>query len=82
MGNWRKCHRQGLMQMAEECGITKPFMDVAITPLGQGAGPPSEPHTLLKVNGDYLWEVVSHNVPSAWDWLRGYKKIIRSMACL
>ena len=25
--------------MAEECGIDKPFMDVAITPLGQGAGP-------------------------------------------
>ena len=25
--------------MAERCGITKQFMDGAITPLGQGAGP-------------------------------------------
>ncbi len=30
---------QGILEMADECGITKPWMDVAVTPLGQGAGP-------------------------------------------
>ena len=29
---------QGLLQISEECGITKPLMDTAVTPLGQGAG--------------------------------------------
>ncbi len=52
---------QGILEMADECGITKPFMDVAVTPLGQGAGP------AVRTSG-------IHNVPSAWDWLRGYKK--------
>ena len=33
---------KGLLETAEECGIDKPFMDVAITPLGQGAGAASK----------------------------------------
>ncbi len=46
---------EGLLPMSESCGITKPFMDVAITPLGQGAGPAClEHHLLLKVNGVFL----------------------------
>ncbi|MDP3036057.1 MAG: tetrahydromethanopterin S-methyltransferase subunit H, partial [Methanobacteriaceae archaeon] len=65
---------KGLMEMAEECGITKPFMDVAITPLGQGAGPACR--TSFAVKSKWGLPVGSgiHNVPSAWDWLRGYKK--------
>ena len=39
---------QGILEMADECGITKPLG----YPVGSGI----------------------HNVPSAWDWLRGYKK--------
>nr|WP_319374113.1 tetrahydromethanopterin S-methyltransferase subunit H [uncultured Methanobacterium sp.] len=65
---------KGLMEMAEECGITKPFMDVAITPLGQGAGPACR--TSFAVKSKWGLPVGSgiHNVPSAWDWLRTYKK--------
>ena len=32
---------------------------------------------LLKVNGDYPVGSGIHNVPSAWDWLRGYKKPVK-----
>jgi tetrahydromethanopterin S-methyltransferase subunit H len=65
---------KGLLEMSEECGITKPFMDVAITPLGQGAGPAAR--TSFAVKSKWGLPVGSgiHNVPSAWDWLRGYKK--------
>jgi tetrahydromethanopterin S-methyltransferase subunit H len=64
----------GLLPMSEKVGITKPFMDVAITPLGQGAGPACR--TSFAVKSKWGLPVGSgiHNVPSAWDWLRGYKK--------
>lgn len=64
----------GLLPMSEACGITKPFMDVAITPLGQGAGPACR--TSFAVKSKWGLPVGSgiHNVPSAWDWLRAYKK--------
>jgi tetrahydromethanopterin S-methyltransferase subunit H len=60
--------------MAEECGITKPFMDVAITPLGQGAGPALRTSYAVKSKWGLPVGSGIHNVPSAWDWLRGYKK--------
>jgi len=65
---------QGLLPMAEECGITKPLMDTAVTPLGQGAG--SAVRTSFAVKSKWGLPVGSgiHNVPSAWDWLRVYKK--------
>ncbi|MGL4669391.1 MAG: tetrahydromethanopterin S-methyltransferase subunit H [Methanobacteriaceae archaeon] len=65
---------KGLLEMATECGIDKPLMDVAITPLGQGAGVAAR--TSFAVKSKWGLPVGSgiHNVPSAWDWLRGYKK--------
>jgi tetrahydromethanopterin S-methyltransferase subunit H len=65
---------KGLLETAADCGIDKPFMDVAITPLGQGAG--SALRTSFAVKSKWGYPVGSgiHNVPSAWDWLRGYKK--------
>ncbi|MBV1728708.1 MAG: tetrahydromethanopterin S-methyltransferase subunit H, partial [Methanobacterium sp.] len=65
---------KGLLEMSEECGITKPFMDVAITPLGQGAGPACRTSFAVKSKWGYPVGSGIHNVPSAWDWLRGYKK--------
>ncbi|AIS31744.1 MULTISPECIES: tetrahydromethanopterin S-methyltransferase subunit H [Methanobacterium] len=65
---------KGLMEMAEECGITKPFMDVAITPLGQGAGPALRTSYAVKSKWGLPVGSGIHNVPSAWDWLRTYKK--------
>ncbi|EKF85371.1 tetrahydromethanopterin S-methyltransferase subunit H [Methanobacterium formicicum] len=65
---------KGLLEMSEECGITKPFMDVAITPLGQGAGPACRTSFAVKSKWGYPVGSGIHNVPSAWDWLRTYKK--------
>jgi tetrahydromethanopterin S-methyltransferase subunit H len=65
---------QGLLEMAESCGIDKPLMDTAVTPLGQGAGVAAR--TSFAVKSKWGLPVGSgiHNVPSAWDWLREYKK--------
>lgn len=65
---------KGLLQMSEEVGITKPFMDVAITPLGQGAGPACRTSFAVKSKWGYPVGSGIHNVPSAWDWLKVYKK--------
>ena len=61
---------QGILEMADECG----FMDVAVTPLGQGAGPAVRTSYAVKAKWGYPVGSGIHNVPSAWDWLRGYKK--------
>lgn len=65
---------KGLLDIARDCGITKFLMDTAVTPLGQGAGVAAR--TSFAVKSKWGLPVGSgiHNVPSAWDWLRGYKK--------
>ncbi|MDL2246689.1 tetrahydromethanopterin S-methyltransferase subunit H [Methanobrevibacter sp. OttesenSCG-928-K11] len=65
---------KGLLDIARDCGIEKFLMDTAVTPLGQGAGIAAR--TSFAVKSKWGLPVGSgiHNVPSAWDWLRGYKK--------
>ncbi|MBQ3620951.1 MAG: tetrahydromethanopterin S-methyltransferase subunit H [Methanosarcinaceae archaeon] len=64
----------GLMSIAEDCGITKPLIDIAAVPLGSGSGASMRAVTAVKghlglpVGGGF------HNTASAWDWLRDYKK--------
>ncbi|GAB4309182.1 MAG: tetrahydromethanopterin S-methyltransferase subunit H [Methanobacteriaceae archaeon] len=65
---------KGLLQWAEEVGITKPLMDVAVTPLGQGAGTAVRTSFAQKSKWGYPVGSGIHNVPSAWDWMREYKK--------
>lgn len=65
---------KGLLEMAADSGIDKPLMDVAVTPLGQGAGPAVRTSFLQKSKWGYPSGAGIHNVPSAWDWLRKYKK--------
>ncbi|WP_440954216.1 tetrahydromethanopterin S-methyltransferase subunit H [Methanosarcina sp. Mfa9] len=65
---------KGMLQIAEECGITVPLIDVAAMPLGAGSGatirsvPTIKGKLGLPVGGGY------HNMASAWDWLRKFKK--------
>ncbi|MHC1576186.1 MAG: tetrahydromethanopterin S-methyltransferase subunit H [Methanosarcinaceae archaeon] len=65
---------KGMIEIARECGITKPLIDVAATPLGAGAGASMRAviaikgHFGLPVGGGY------HNLASAWDWMKDYKK--------
>ncbi|MBM4240775.1 MAG: tetrahydromethanopterin S-methyltransferase subunit H [Euryarchaeota archaeon] len=65
---------KGLLPWAEECGIDKPLMDVAVTPLGQGAGMAVRTSFVVKSKWGYPVGSGIHNVPSAWDWMREYKK--------
>jgi tetrahydromethanopterin S-methyltransferase subunit H len=65
---------KGLLEMAAESGIDKPLMDVAVTPLGQGAGPAVRTSYMQKSKWGYPSGAGIHNVPSAWDWMRTYKK--------
>ena len=55
-------------------GIDKFMMDTAVTPLGQGAGIAAKTTFAEKAKWGYPVGSGIHNVPSAWDWLRDYKK--------
>ncbi|MDD3245904.1 MAG: tetrahydromethanopterin S-methyltransferase subunit H [Methanosarcina sp.] len=65
---------KGMLQVAKECGIKIPLVDVAAMPLGAGSGatirsiPTIKGKLGLPVGGGY------HNMASAWDWLRKFKK--------
>ncbi|AKB80341.1 N5-methyltetrahydromethanopterin:coenzyme M methyltransferase subunit H [Methanosarcina horonobensis HB-1 = JCM 15518] len=65
---------KGMLQVAKECGIKIPLIDVAAMPLGAGSGatirsvPTIKGKLGLPVGGGY------HNMASAWDWLRKFKK--------
>ena len=65
---------KGMLQVAKECGITCPIIDVAAMPLGAGSGatirsvPTIKGILGLPVGGGF------HNMASAWDWFRKFKK--------
>ena len=65
---------KGMLQVAKECGIKYPIIDVAAMPLGAGSGATIRSVPTLKgkfglpIGGGY------HNMASAWDWLRKFKK--------
>jgi len=65
---------KGLLDIASDCGILKPLMDVAVTPLGQGGGTAIK--TTLKEKSKWGYPAGSgvHNVPSAWEWVKQFKK--------
>ncbi|CAJ37212.1 tetrahydromethanopterin S-methyltransferase subunit H [Methanocella arvoryzae] len=65
---------KGMLTLATEKGITRPLLDVAATPLGSGSGATYRSIFAVKsqlgepVGGGY------HNIPSAWAWLKKFKK--------
>ncbi|MCF0225838.1 MAG: tetrahydromethanopterin S-methyltransferase subunit H [Methanobrevibacter sp.] len=65
---------KGLIDIASDCGIDKFLMDTAVTPLGQGAGVAARTSFAEKAKWGFPVGSGIHNVPSAWDWLRAYKK--------
>ena len=67
-------YKKGLLEVAAECGIDRFMMDTAVTPLGQGAGIAARTSFAEKAKWGYPVGSGIHNVPSAWDWLREYKK--------
>ena len=67
-------YEKGLLDVAKDCGIEKFLMDTAVTPIGQGAGVAARTSFAEKAKWGYPVGSGIHNVPSAWDWLRDYKK--------
>ena len=63
-----------MLEIAKECGITKPLVDVAATPLGAGSG--ASIRNVIAVKGHFGLPVGGgyHNMASAWDWMKAYKK--------
>jgi len=65
---------KGMLQVAKECGITRPLIDVAAMPLGAGSGatirsvPTIKGSLGLPVGGGF------HNMASSWSWFRKFKK--------
>ena len=65
---------KGLLEIASDCGILKPLMDVAVTPLGQGGGVAIKATLNEKSKWGYPAGSGAHNVPSAWQWIKNFKK--------
>ena len=65
---------KGMLEIAKDCGIKYPLIDVAAMPLGAGSGPTIRSIPTMKakfglpVGGGY------HNMASSWSWLRKFKK--------
>ncbi len=65
---------KGMLTIGEECGITRPLIDVAATPLGAGSG--ATMRCVMAVKGKLGLPAGGgfHNMASAWDWMKKYKK--------
>jgi tetrahydromethanopterin S-methyltransferase subunit H len=65
---------KGMLEFAKECGITRPLIDTAAMPLGNGSGATYRAVIAVKamlglpVGGGF------HNAASAWDWMKKWKK--------
>ncbi|ENN96452.1 tetrahydromethanopterin S-methyltransferase subunit H [Methanocaldococcus villosus KIN24-T80] len=75
--NGGKAADKGMLELAEKAGIKKPLIDVAVTPLGNGAGNAIRASFAVKAKLGLPVGSGIHNVPSAWDWLRQFRKQLR-----
>lgn len=65
---------KGLIQIAEDCGISKILIDPSITPMGNGAGVALRMTLVAKAKWGFPVGSGIHNAPSSWNWLRDKKK--------
>jgi len=65
---------KGLIQIAEDCGISKILIDPSITPMGNGAGVALRMTLVAKAKWGFPAGSGIHNAPSSWNWLRDKKK--------
>jgi tetrahydromethanopterin S-methyltransferase subunit H len=64
---------KGMIPIAEECGITRPILDTAATPLGLGSGSAYREILACKAIHGYPTGGAYHNMTVAWTWLRRWK---------
>jgi len=77
LNNGGKTKDVGMLELASKAGIKYPLIDVAVTPMGAGAGNAVRASFAVKAKLGLAVGSGIHNVPSAWDWLREFRKGLR-----
>ncbi len=65
---------KGMLQIAEECGITRPILDSAATPLGLGAAGSMREILACKAIHGLPTGGAYHNMTVSWTWLKRWRK--------
>ena len=65
---------EGLLSIAESCGIVNKLIDPSITPMGNGAGVALRMTITAKAKWGHPTGSGIHNAPSAWNWLNQRKE--------
>ncbi len=65
---------EGLLSIAESCGIVNKLIDPSITPMGDGAGVALRMTITAKAKWGHPTGSGIHNAPSAWNWLNQKKE--------
>ena len=65
---------KGLVYLAQDIGITKPLCDNATMPIGSGAGSAVAAGFAVKSKFGIPVGLGIHNAPSAWVWLKTFRK--------
>ncbi|MCX6683106.1 MAG: tetrahydromethanopterin S-methyltransferase subunit H [Methanoregula sp.] len=64
---------KGMIPISEDCGITRPILDTAATPLGLGSGSAYREILACKAIHGYPTGGAYHNMTVAWTWLKRWK---------
>ena len=67
---------KGMLQIAEECGITRPILDTAATPLGMGSFGSFREILACKAIHGLPTGGAYHNMTVSWTWLKRWRKNI------
>ncbi|MFZ2500239.1 MAG: tetrahydromethanopterin S-methyltransferase subunit H [Methanosarcina sp.] len=65
---------EGLLSIADSCGIVNKLIDPSITPMGNGAGVALRMTITAKAKWGHPTGSGIHNAPSAWNWLNQKKE--------
>jgi len=65
---------EGLLKVADKCGIINKLIDPSITPMGHGAGVALRMTIAAKAKWGHPTGSGIHNVPSSWNWLNKKKE--------
>ena len=63
----------GMLEIAEKCGITRPILDTAATPLGLGSGGSYREILACKAIHGQPTGGAYHNMTVSWTWLKRWK---------
>ena len=64
---------KGMLEIAEYCGIKRPILDTAATPLGLGSGGSYREILACKAIHGYPTGGAYHNMTVSWTWLKRWK---------